>query len=220
MPTLDDERILRLLRPYLETGPAAAVAGLTPQRQQALVAALGQYLDLLVRWNERTNLTAIRQPEQMVQRHFGESLFAGMHLADRLPAEATLLDVGSGAGFPGLPIQLLQPSWRVTLAESQNKKAGFLREAVRVLELETEVWAGRVESMPVDRRFDVVAMRAVDSMEAALREAGVRGQRQVVVMATSGLAPSVVELLEGFRIAAPVMIPGSKDRLLFVANRG
>ena len=128
MPTLPETRIAELLAPYL--GDAATPPNLLPQ--------LSLYLDLLLRWNARTNLTAIREPEEIVRRHFGESLFAGSHLAPLLPAAATLLDFGSGAGFPGLPIQFLLPQLRVTLAESQGKKASFLREAVRTLGLTTE----------------------------------------------------------------------------------
>jgi 16S rRNA (guanine527-N7)-methyltransferase len=133
-----------------------------------LYPALLVYLDLLLRWNAQTNLTAIREPESIVRRHFGESLFAGACLARRLDREATLLDFGSGAGFPGLPIQLLFPKLRVTLAESQGKKSAFLREAVRSLGLRTEVWAGRVEEMPAGRRFAAVTLRAVDRMPEAL----------------------------------------------------
>jgi 16S rRNA (guanine527-N7)-methyltransferase len=158
MPTLAESRIATLLTPYL--GDTPIPPDLLPQ--------LSTYLDLLLRWNERTNLTAIREPEEIVRRHFGESLFAGVHLAPLLPAEGTLLDFGSGAGFPGLPIQLLLPALRVTLAESQGKKASFLREAVRTLGLHTEVWAGRVEDLPASRQFHAVTLRAVDRMEQAL----------------------------------------------------
>jgi len=163
--TLSEPRIAQLVAPYVQG--AAVPAG--------LYAQLSLYLDLLVKWNARTNLTAIRDPEEMVRRHFGESLFAGQQLADRVPHDATLLDFGSGAGFPGLPIQLVLPELRVTLAESQGKKASFLREAVRTLALPTEVWAGRVEALPLlagaPRRFDVVTLRAVDNMEQAMTEA-------------------------------------------------
>src|SRR5580658_4282339 len=124
MPSLSESRIAELLAPYLGDAPVPP----------ALYAQLGSYLELLLRWNARTNLTAIREPEGIVCRHFGEGLFCGLRLAERLPATgATLLDFGSGAGFPGLPIQLLLPELRVTLAESQGKKAAFLREAVRTL---------------------------------------------------------------------------------------
>ena len=151
MPTLPAERITSLLLPFY------------PQLTPELTAQLSLYLDLLVKWNGRMNLTSIRSPEEMVQRHFGESLFAARHLP---PAE-TLLDLGSGAGFPGLPIQLALPNLHVTLAESQAKKASFLREVIRELQLPTEVWAARLESMP-ERTFDVVALRAVDNPALAL----------------------------------------------------
>ena len=165
MATLPEERIAALLAPYVEN----------PAVPAGMYAQLSLYLDLLVKWNARTNLTAIRQPEEMVRRHFGESLFAGVQVGGRVAKDATLLDFGSGAGFPGLPIQLLLPGMRVTLAESQGKKASFLREAVRTLGLTTEVWAGRVEAIPevagMPRRFDVVTLRAVDNMEQAMAEA-------------------------------------------------
>jgi 16S rRNA (guanine527-N7)-methyltransferase len=163
VPTLTEDRISALLQPYLPAAP-----------NPTLYTQLSKYLDLLLRWNARTNLTAIRDPEEIVRRHFGESLFAASHLSPVLPPTAVLLDFGSGAGFPGLPIQLLLPSLRVTLAESQGKKAAFLREAVRTLGLSTEVWAARVETMPQDRRFDAVTMRAVDKMETALSEGRTR----------------------------------------------
>src|SRR6266851_4493562 len=118
MPTLSESAIADLITPYLPDPPAT------------LLSRLSTYLDLLLKWNARTNLTAIRDPEEIVRRHFGESLFAAQHLD---PATPTLLDFGSGAGFPGLPIALFHPGIQVTLAESQNKKAAFLREAVRSL---------------------------------------------------------------------------------------
>lgn len=161
MATLSEIRIATLVAPYLD----GTVAG------PSLIGQLSAYLDLLVKWNARTNLTAIRDPEEMVRRHFGESLFAGVHMARRLGANAEVLDFGSGAGFPGLPIQLLCPELRVTLAESQGKKASFLREAVRTLGVGAEVWAGRVETLPVSRRFGAVTLRAVDHMQQAVAEA-------------------------------------------------
>lgn len=165
MAILPEDRIVRLLQPYVGTIPVPP----------ALYGQLSAYLDLLMKWNARTNLTAIREPEEMVRRHFGESLFAGIQVADRVGQEASILDFGSGAGFPGLPIQLLLPNLRVTLAESQGKKASFLREVVRTLALTTEVWANRVEAMPdvagQQRQFDVVTLRAVDNMQQATMEA-------------------------------------------------
>ena len=133
------------------------------------------YLELIMKWNARINLTGIRTPEEIVRRHFGESLLVGAHVG----ACGTLLDFGSGAGFPGVPIQLLSPDVQVTLAESQGKKAAFLREVVRSLELHTEVWAGRVEAMPAARRFDAVVLRAVDDMDGSVGEAALRAKERV-----------------------------------------
>jgi 16S rRNA (guanine527-N7)-methyltransferase len=157
MSLLSDAELAGILAPYAET-------------TASLRAQLGTYLELLLKWNARVNLTAIRDPKAIVARHFGESLFVARHL----PPCGTLLDFGSGAGFPGLPIQLALPELRVTLAESQGKKAAFLSEVVRVLGLQTEVWAGRVESMPRGRLFDIVALRAVDDPARAVAEARIR----------------------------------------------
>ena len=163
MPTLTESEIASTLAPYLLPSISPLPKNLIPQ--------LSTYLDLLLKWNARTNLTAVRDPEEIVRRHFGESLFAAQHIG----RPDTLLDFGSGAGFPGLPIALLLPETHVTLAESQNKKATFLREAVRTLQLQNvEVWAARAETMPASRQFHTVALRAVDNMEAALPPARAR----------------------------------------------
>lgn len=194
MPTLSDSQIAALLTPYL-TSPTAIL----PQ--------LSAYLDLLLKWNARTNLTAIRDPEEIVRRHFGESLFAARHI---LAETKTLLDVGSGAGFPGLPVALLHPEIQVTLAESQNKKSTFLREAVRTLTLQNvEVWPSRVESMPRNRRFNVVTLRAVDDMATALPAARVR------------IAPGGQLLLLTTRTQAPasgtsIPLPNSQTGILYM----
>ena len=194
MPTLPESAITNLLTPYL------------PEIPTALPLQLSTYLDLLLKWNARTNLTAIRDPEEIVRRHFGESLFAARHIA---PGTQTLLDFGSGAGFPGLPIALLRPEIAVTLAESQNKKATFLREAVRTLNLTTEVWSNRVEAMPATRRFDAVALRAVDNMDAALPEALTRiaGGGQLVLLTSAASAPADGET---------VPLPGSQSTILYL----
>ena len=161
-----------------------------PDLTDALLQSLSLYLDLLLRWNARMNLTAIRDPAEIVRRHFGESLFVARHL----PACETLLDLGSGAGFPGIPIQLALPHLAVTLGESQSKKASFLQEAVRTLALPTEVWAGRVEAMPEERLFDGVTMRAVDHPEKAAHVARRRLKPggYLAVLATDPLAAGKV----------------------------
>lgn len=201
MPTLPESTLISLLQPYLsptETVPTA----LYPQ--------LSTYLDLLLKWNSRTNLTAIREPEEIVRRHFGESLFAGRHLG----SPSTLLDFGSGAGFPGLPIALLHPEIKVTLAESQNKKATFLREVVRTLGLSVEIWSARVETMPESRTFDTVALRAVDNMTAALAAALPRTSRELLLLTT---APPI--LPPTFTIHPAIPIPNAQTTILVKATR-
>jgi 16S rRNA (guanine527-N7)-methyltransferase len=136
---------------------------LTPQTAEKFTT----YLALLQKWNARTNLTAIRDQEGILSRHFLESILC----AHALPAGiTTLLDFGSGAGFPGIPIALIRSNLLVTLAESKNKKATFLREAVRTLfsdhALNTKVHSGRAETL--NQKFDCITLRAVDKMETAL----------------------------------------------------
>lgn len=202
MAALSESEITRLLTPYLTVPPP-----------KNMMPRLSEYLDLLVKWNTRTNLTAIREPEDIVRRHFGESLFAGEHLGTPLPD--TLLDLGSGAGFPGLPIALLRAEIKVTLAESQGKKASFLREAVRTLGLpNVEVWAARAESMPEEQRFHTVTLRAVDNMAAAIAAAAQRANHQVVLLAGS---PPV--LPPGFLSEPAIPIPNSNSTVLLRAKR-
>jgi 16S rRNA (guanine527-N7)-methyltransferase len=198
MPMLSIETISGLLAPYLD--------GIgTP----ALYAQLSTYLDLLLKWNARTNLTAIRDPEEIVRRHFGESLFAARHL----PPTSTLLDLGSGAGFPGLPIQLLHPEIAVTLAESQNKKATFLREVIRTLGLPTEIWAARAETMQAARQFETVTLRAVDNMPEALATAATRSSHHIALLATQTPEPLPL-LLAPFKLTQTLPIPESTNRVL------
>lgn len=124
------------------------------------------YFELLLRWNQRMNLTAVRDPTEILRRHFLESIA----VAHSLPAGiSTLLDFGSGAGFPGLPIAICKPQIAVTLAESQLKKAAFLREAVRTVGIPVEVFHGRAEALA--RTFDCVVLRAVDRMGEAVAAA-------------------------------------------------
>ena len=122
------------------------------------------YLALLMRWNGRLNLTAIRDEKGILSRHFLESIVC----AREIPAgTATLLDFGTGAGFPGIPIALCRPEISVTLTESQAKKAAFLQEALRTLQLSNaKVYAGRAEGLR--NTFDCLVMRAVDRMEKAV----------------------------------------------------
>ena len=124
-------------------------------------AALEAHLELLMRWNQKLNLTSIRNREEAIERHYCESLFLG----SRLPAGALrIADVGSGAGFPGFPVAIFRPDCSVTLIESHQRKAVFLREASRSLP-NVRVMAKRAEE--VDERFDCVISRAVSYWDLA-----------------------------------------------------
>src|SRR5579859_3673600 len=121
MGCVETSAIAQLLQPFIEL-------------DEMRLRAISIYVDLLLKWNARVNLTAIREPDEIVQRHFGESLFAAKYLLERERPQ-TAIDLGSGAGFPGVPFAMLAPAVQVTLIESQQKKSTFLRELVRVLEL-------------------------------------------------------------------------------------
>ena len=137
--------------------------GLTLDRdtQQRLL----DYIALIEKWNRVYNLTAIREPEKMVSHHLLDSLAVAPHLHARC-----LLDVGSGAGLPGIPLALANPGTQVTLLDSNHKKAAFLNQAVMELKLiNAEVCSERVESWQTQNRFDVIISRAFSDMSEFVR---------------------------------------------------
>jgi len=162
----------------------------SPALPEELLEKFATYLDLLQRWNQKTNLTAIRDSDGILRRHFLESILCARTLPEGI---STLLDFGSGAGFPGLPIAIIRPELTVTLAESQNKKAAFLREAVRTLGLATKVHSGRAELL--DTRFDCVTLRAVDKMDQALPAALALTNRWLAILTTREESPTLQSLL-------------------------
>ena len=193
---------------------------LAAEGQEPLDSAMAKrfeaYCDLLLRWNARTNLTAIRNEEGILRRHFAESIAA----ARALPLQSgTMLDFGSGAGFPGIPIALCQPGLAVTLAESQGKKAAFLREAIRTLGLSTQVHSARAETL--GRTFDLVTLRAVDRMEQAVQAAAALvSPGGWLVLLTTRAFQAVLQPAAGpgfsWSISAP--LPGI-DRILLPAQK-
>jgi 16S rRNA (guanine527-N7)-methyltransferase len=183
----------------------------------ALAARFAAYLALLVRWNARVNLTAIRDEEGILSRHFVESIAC----ARALPAGiSTLLDFGSGGGFPGIPIALCRPEIAVTLAESQGKKAAFLQEAVRVLGLSTKVHSQRAELLRT--QFDCVTLRAVDRMHDAVSAASqlvAEGGWLAPMTTTSELEGVKAAAGTGFAWSRPVGLPGGDDRIVALGLR-
>lgn len=200
-----------LLRPFLEGST------LSPAQFEALQT----YLSLLLRWNARTNLTAVRDEESIVTRHIGESLFAARRLLDDSAPNISVIDVGSGAGFPGLPLKIYAPQIELTLIESQNKKVTFLRELIRSLRLEhTQVFAGRAETFA--GKADLVTMRAVEKFEKIVQVAAalVRPDpvARLALLIGEVQASEAARLVPEFRWAAPVHIPLSSARAVLVGN--
>ena len=191
-------------------------AGLDPL-DPAMLIRFQDYLSLLHRWNARVNLTAIRDEDGILSRHFVESIACAGALPHGI---ATLLDFGSGAGFPGIPIALCRPEIAVTLAESQGKKAAFLQEAVRVLGISATIYPHRAESLTA--QFDCVTLRAVDRMPQAV-EAAARlvapGGWLAVMTSHAGLASIQASAGGSFCWEAESPLPGGDARLLAVGKQ-
>ena len=187
-----------------------------PPVDSVTAARFAAYCALLLRWNARTNLTAIRDEDGILRRHFVESIAAARALALET---GTLLDFGSGAGFPGIPIALCQPKLIVTLAESQGKKAAFLREAVRTLGIPAQVHSARAEALT--QRFDCVTLRAVDNMELAVHAASalVAPGGWLALLTTGSTQPALQSAAGlGFIWSEPKSLPGGEDRILFLGQ--
>ena len=174
----------------------------------AQVATLERYLDLLEKWNRVYNLTAIRERSRMVTHHLLDSLAVLPHL--RGPR---VLDVGSGAGLPGIPIAVANPALQVTLLESNHKKSAFLTQAVAELQLaNVQVVTERVESWQPEARFDTIVSRAFAELGEFVSLAGRLLAPQGVLAAMKGVHPfeEIERLPQGFRVQQVVRlrVPG------------
>jgi len=151
------------------------------------------YVALLVKWNRTYNLTAIRDPLAMVPHHLLDSLAVLPHLP--LGGEnARLADAGSGAGLPGIALAIARPDWRVALAESNQKKSAFLRQAAIELRLmNVEVHEGRVEAWRPPALFDVVISRAFAALDEFIAACRHLVAPQGVLAAMRGAAPVSLE---------------------------
>ncbi len=202
---------------------------------------ISTYIDLLQRWNSRINLTAIRTPEEIVTRHFGESLFAARGLFPNSSASSApsalkaveVADIGSGAGFPGIPIKLWAPDIHLTLIESNHKKAAFLREVTRALTLtNVNVQTARAEDIAVSHSsaaslpaFDVVTLRAVERFGAILPVAASlvapRGRLALLISSTQAQPDQLTmpRLAYHFAWSDPFAIPLSRSRVILIGTR-
>jgi len=139
---------------------------------EVLSSQIRSYVEMLLVWNRKMSLTAVTDPVEIIRFHFGESIFA---LTAGAISDGRLADVGSGAGFPGLPIRLARPSINLTMIESNIKKCTFLREVSRKLRIDGDVRVlnSRMEDVATpspseDERFDFISARAVGDFDALL----------------------------------------------------
>jgi 16S rRNA (guanine(527)-N(7))-methyltransferase RsmG len=258
---VDPARIAELLNPFLSGGESvAASAGqgsAIPKPAflaQPRLEQISTYIEVLLRWNSRVNLTAIRDPEEIVTRHFGESLFAARHLFPSPGPSASanasvsaprhvpahVLDVGSGAGFPGIPIKIWNSGIHLTLIESNHKKATFLREIIRSLTLtDADVLSRRAEDLlaqpnsasaqtcrglhsdpPVHIKPCIVTLRAVERFNSILPVAAklVAPAGRLALLIGGAQVPTALKILPWFNWRDPVLVPLSSNRVLWVGS--
>jgi 16S rRNA (guanine527-N7)-methyltransferase len=203
------EKIQALLASFV--GPASLSS-----EQLAQVSA---YLDMLLKWNSKINLTAVREPEEIVTRHFGESFFAARHLFPTRDFSMTAIDVGSGPGFPGVPLKIWNPALSLTLIEANQKKAVFLREVIRSLQLGcVDVLNQRAEA--VGAKADLVSLRAVEQFEDTVLIASrlLEDNGTLALLIGAAQVERAQRLLPGLRWDSPISIPLSRNRVLLIGR--
>lgn len=202
-------------RDDLDAGLAAL--GLDP----ALAGPLARYLALMLRWNAAYNLTAIRDPREMVTKHLLDSLA----MAPAVAGLPTLADLGTGPGLPGIPLAIATPGLRVTLVESNGKKARFMREALRQLGLgNAEVAESRIEALDRPGQFAAITARALATLPQILALGGHLIGDDGVLLAMKGARPDdeIAALPAGWalRDLRPLSVPGlDAERHLVVIGR-
>ncbi len=208
---MDFGRISELLRPFLQPSKSLSLL----QLESILI-----YINTLARWNKQTNLTSINDPEEVVTRHFGESLFAARHLFPHLGVNRQVVDIGAGAGFPGLPLKIYDQSISLTLVESKNKKATFLREVIRTLHLNSaSVYCGRAENL-THGTADIVTLRAVERFENVLLVAmNILRQGGTIGLLIGDKQVEEATRLTGVEWEHPRSVPLSNNRVFLSGKR-
>jgi len=194
---------------------ALRAAGIDPA--PALLHSIATYIELLLRWNRKLNLTAITDPQEIVTRNFAESFLA----VRWLPGECgRLCDVGSGAGFPGLALKLILPGWHISLLEPTVKKAAFLAEAARTLGLQgVEVERCRwEESKLAHGSLDAVTSRALGGYGELAQWARIRLRAQgKLILWLGAQAATEASAMSGWHWES-AEVPGSRERVILVGT--
>jgi 16S rRNA (guanine527-N7)-methyltransferase len=183
------------------------------------VLQIQQYIGILLAWNEKINLTAIRDPLEILYRHICESMYASV----AVPVEnGRLADVGSGAGFPGLPLKIIRPNLRVFLVESSIKKVTFLAEVTRELGLkDVQVLARRYEELGEEvAPLDYVCSRALGEFPAFLdwaKSEQIAAKRVILWIGARDLPE--IQKVRTWDWSEPIQVPHSLRRLLLVGTK-
>ena len=191
----------------------------------ALSAPLLDYLALLLRWNKTYNLTAVRDPQEMVSKHLLDSLAMHPFVDDIAARGGSLADLGTGAGLPGIPLSIVKPGLRVTLVESAGKKARFMREAIRQLGLrDARVAESRIEAVAEPGAYDAITARALATLPLIIELGGHLLKPDGCLLAMKGVYPhdEIAALPAGWAVREvhPLTVPGlDAERHLVVVGR-
>ncbi len=193
-----------------------ATYGFAPTHPQ--IQLVQRYVYLLLLWNQKISLTSLAGPRQILERHFGESIFAVQFVP---LASGRLADVGSGAGFPGMALKIARQELDVTLVEANHKKAAFLAEVKRSLRLEgVEIICSRMEELAVQPGFaDFVSARAVGSLRQLLLWSSRALHSNGKLLLWLGVDDAIrVAGAAGWLWRKPVPIPNSRRRVLLIGE--
>jgi 16S rRNA (guanine527-N7)-methyltransferase len=224
---------------------ASALSSFIPEGtlSEAQLSQVSTYLDLLLKWNAKINLTSVRSPDEILTRHFGESCFLAHQLRNHQVTKSPnqqVIDLGSGAGFPGLPLKIYAPNLCVTLIESNQKKATFLGEVIRALKLTgINVFASRAEDYVALLKNEqisesaneqiIITLRAVEHFDRILPLAGrlltespnyeiTKSPNLLALLIGSSQLPVARRLLPRFSWNAPIPVPLSRSRILLFGH--
>jgi 16S rRNA (guanine527-N7)-methyltransferase len=208
-----------IAKPLSEQTIRHAMANFQVSMDQKQILLIQEYMRILQQWNERLNLTSIRDPLEILHRHFCESMFGAVVVPVHF---GRLADIGSGAGFPGIPMKILRPELELVLVESNIKKGTFLAEVVRDLELEnTRVLISRYEELSEELApLDYVCSRALGEFGKFLDwAAGERLSAERVLLWIGGRDLDEARESPHWEWQEPIAVPQSLQRYLLVGTK-